>query len=153
MDGRFMGQGILTLRHLTGPGLDRRGFSLIEVMVSMAITLTVTMAILGMFNHAYRLYARSQKLTVATNLATSKLADFRAMTVGAIKAENPKSEARVVNGFQYTLNWSVDDVDVDGDSVVDMVGDLVKISLDVSWTHGDRAHSVSMATMTTGKPQ
>jgi len=148
-----MGQGVLTLRHLTGPGLDRRGFSLVEVLISMAITLTVTMAILGMFNHAYRLYARSQNLTVATNLATSKLADFRAMTVDVIKAQNPKSEARVVNGLQYTLNWSADDVDIDGDSVVDMVGDLVKISLDVSWTHADRAHSVSMATMTTGKPQ
>jgi prepilin-type N-terminal cleavage/methylation domain-containing protein len=148
-----MGEGILTLRNLTGPVSDRRGFSLIEVMVSMAITLTVTMAILGMFSHAYRLYARSQMLTVGTNLAASKLADFRAMTVDAIKAENPKSEARVVNGIQYTLDWSVEDVDVDGDSILDMVGDLVKISLDVSWIHGDRDHSVSMATMTTGKPQ
>jgi Tfp pilus assembly protein PilV len=136
-----------------GPALDRKGFSLIEVVIAMGITLTVTMAILGMFNNAYRLYSKNKRLTVATNLASRKISDFRTMTVDAIKAENPKSETSVVSGIQYALDWTADDVDVDGDSAADMVGDLVKIRLEVKWTLSDGDHRVSMTTMTTGKPE
>lgn len=119
----------------------------------MTITVIVMMAILGMFNQAYRLYARNKRLTVATNLAYSKLADFKAKTVGDIKAENPKDENRVVEGIPYALDWTVSDIDVDGDSTPDLVGNLVKISLDVSYTYRGQVHQVSMATMTTGKPE
>jgi prepilin-type N-terminal cleavage/methylation domain-containing protein len=146
-----MGQGLLAWKE--APRGGGRGFSLIEVVISMAIGLTVTLAILGMFNHAYRIYAGNRRLTAATNLATGKLSDFKTMTVAAIKAESPKSETRVVGGTQYTLDWTVDDVDVDGDSVLDLVGDLVRVKLDVIWTLPDGAHRVSMTTMTTGKPQ
>lgn len=153
MGGRGMGQGFLTVARGRMEAIDRKGFSLIEVVIAMGVTLTVTMAILGMFNNAYRLYSRSQKLTVATNLATRKFADFRAMTVDAIKAENPKSENRVVSGVQYALDWTANDVDVDGDSSADLVGDLVKIQLEVKWTLSDGDHRISMTTMTTGKPE
>lgn len=136
-----------------GPGCDRKGFSLIEVMISMAIALTVTLAILGMFNHAYRIYAGNRRLTVATNLASRKFTEFKAMTVADIKGQTPKSETQVVKGIPYTLDWTADDVDVDGDSTPDLVGDLVKIRLEVKWTLADGDHRVSMATMTTGKPE
>lgn len=153
MDGGGVGQGLLTMAKEKGPVPDRRGFSLIEVVVAMGITLTVTMAILGMFNSAYRLYAKNQRLTVATNLASRKISDFRTMTVDAIKAENPKNETSVVSGVQYALDWTADGVDVDGDGTADMAEDLVKIRLEVKWTMSDGDHRVSMTTMTTGKPE
>lgn len=131
----------------------REGFSLLEAVIAMTITVIVMMAILGMFNQAYRLYARNKRLTVATNLAYSKLADFKAKTVGDIKAEDPKDENRVVDGIPFALDWTVSDIDVDGDSTPDLVGNLVKISLDVSYNYRGQAHQVSMATMTTGKPE
>ena len=148
MDRRIVGEGAVK-RTRTGSG----GFSLLEVLVAMTITVTVMLAILGMFDQAYRLYARNKRLTVATNLAATKLADFKAMTVGAIVAENPKTETIVREGIPYTVNWTVSNVDVDGDSVDDLVGDLVKISLDVNYAYRGGAHRVSMATMTTGVPQ
>lgn len=119
----------------------------------MAITVIVMMAILGMFNQAYRLYAGNRRLTVATNLANGKLGDFKTRTVGDIKSETPKSETRVVEGIPYSLAWVVSDVDIDGDSTADLVGDLVKVKLDVSYDYRGRPHQVSMTTMTTGKPQ
>jgi len=148
MDGRVMGESFLRSR----PASGREGSSLLEVMVAMAITLTVMMAILGMFGHAYRLYAMNKRLTVATNLAYSKLTEFKAMTVGDIKAEDPKDETRTLEGILYTLDWEVSDIDVDGDSAPDMVGDLVKVNLDVNWDYRGSTHRVSMATLTSGKP-
>jgi Tfp pilus assembly protein PilV len=151
MGRRVLGKGAVRTRPWKLQG--REGFSLLEAVIAMTITVIVMMAILGMFNQAYRLYAGSKRLTVATNLACSKLADFKAQTVDDIKAEDPKDKDRVVDGIPFALSWTVSDVDVDGDSTPDMVGNLVKISLDVSYTYRGQAHRVSMATMTTGKPE
>lgn len=129
------------------------GFTLIEALISVGITMTVMLAILGMFTTALKVFDANRELTVGTNLANSKLADFKTMSIGAIKAQNPKSDTVESEGVQFSRTWTVADVDVDNDGDFDMVDDIVKIKLDVDWTYRGRPHTVSLTTLTTGKPQ
>lgn len=151
MDGRIVDQRLLT----GGAGLRHRegGFTLVEAVVSVGIALTVMLAVLTMFGTALRVFDSNRDLTVAANLANSKIADFRTKTVAELKAENPKTDTVTMRGVQYVRSWTVSDIDVDGDSNPDMVDDIVKVDLDVDWTSGGRSRNVSMSTLTTGKPQ
>jgi len=144
-------------RFLTWPGHGvkrggERGFTLVEVMMSMVITMTVLLAILGMFNSSFRIFAQNKRLTAATNLAYGKIADFKTLTLAQIQAQNPKNDTRTVGNVQFTRAWTVSNIDIDGDSVDDLVGDIVKIDLTVAWVHGGQNYDISMSSLTTGRP-
>jgi prepilin-type N-terminal cleavage/methylation domain-containing protein len=143
-----MGKRLLS----TGAGRGRRGFTLIEVMIAMAISVTIMLANLFIFSFAQRTFSESRSLTDATNLAVEKIARFKTKTITQINAENPKSDTTQVNGVAFTRSWTVSNVDVDHDGTSDMTGDIVKIKLDVTWRVMNRNHRIAMATMTTGKP-
>lgn len=145
-----MGKRLLRGRHSPGKVRGKEGFTLIEVMISLVITMTAFLAILAMVNTSFRSYGRGKRLTVATNLASQKLGDFKSMEVAAITGG---SDTVTEGGTPYTRTWTVSDVDYDGDSVPDMTGDIVKVGVTVSWTQGGKDHQVRMATLTTGKPQ
>jgi type II secretory pathway pseudopilin PulG len=147
-------------RLLTWPGSGRErsgetGFTLVEVMMSMVITMTVLLAILGMFNASFRIFAQNKRLTSATNLAYSKTADFKAMTIAQIQDQVPKNDTRTVNDVQYARAWTVSNIDIDDppDGVDDLVGDIVKIDLTVTWVHGGQNYDISMSSLTTGRTQ
>ena len=128
------------------------GFTLIEVIMSLVITMTAFLAILAMMNTSFRSYSRGKRLTEATNLAYEKLQDFKTLDVASISSG---SDVVVPANTQYTRTWTVSEVSLDSnsDGVPDLQGDIVKIDLVVTWAHGGRDYRVSMATMTTGKPE
>lgn len=147
-----MVRGLLRTMAAAGPKGVKDGFTLIEVLMSMVITMTALLAILAMVNTSFRSYSRGKRLTEATNLAYQKLQDFKTVEVAAIA---DGTDVVTPANTQYTRTWTVSDVNLDADSdgVPDLQGDIVKVDLEVTWTHGGRDYRVSMATMTTGKPQ
>jgi prepilin-type N-terminal cleavage/methylation domain-containing protein len=148
----------------------QRGFTLIEVMAAMAITVVVMMANLSMFDTAQKRLAGGRALTKATNIATERINDFKTMTISQIFAAAPTvvvaGPVRRYRGSDsgqflgagetgdlvYTRTWDVSDVDYDHDGVPDMAGDVVKVSVTVTWDLQGKSHAVTMASFTTGKP-
>lgn len=125
------------------------GFTIVEVAIAMAIFMTVMLAVLSMFDTSHRLFAKSRQMTKATNLATDKMADFRLTDLVAIVNGNDTVNAE---GTTFTRTWTVSNVDVDGDTVPDFVGDLKKVDVLITWTFQNDSHQVRMETVTTGKP-
>jgi prepilin-type N-terminal cleavage/methylation domain-containing protein len=66
-----------------------RGFTLVEIMVAMSISIVALLANLFLFNTASKDLAAARSLTDATNLAMEKIADFRSKTIAQIQAETP----------------------------------------------------------------
>ena len=80
-----------------GGGVDRRivspangpshaaepGFTLIEVMIALSLAIVVLLANIYLINTAHEDLARARSITAATNLATGKIADFRARVMDA----------------------------------------------------------------------
>jgi prepilin-type N-terminal cleavage/methylation domain-containing protein len=149
------------------PAAAAPGFTLIETMIAMAISIVVLLANLFLFTTAQKNLATSRALTDATNLATGKIAEFRTMTIAQINASAPTAQAAPnplnarqgsdtvsSGGTTFSRTWLVSAIDLEHASppVADMVGDLVKIRLDVTWTAANKDHHVTMTTFTTGKP-
>ncbi len=127
-----------------------RGFTMIEVMTAMAITIIVMLANLYLFDIARKNLAQSRALTAATNVATSKIAALKATAIAAIASG---SETTTSDGIQFASTWVVSNVDLDHNGTPEMVGDVVKIRLDVGWTLANKGHNLTMATFTTGKSE
>lgn len=229
-----------------------RGFTLIETMIAMSVAITVLLANIYLFNTSQKDFALAKTITEATNLATNRIADFRARvmdaspcfkpgtttpdpglvnygftgngspcTTGDINPDYPgllnedfcsppssrapdfplkaadgpsgtplceapgarnsrfcnpalnpndctvigrteppladqrQKETLAVDGIPFTLAWDVSYVDLDpaASPAADLVGDLVKIKIDVAWMTADKGHHVNMATFTTGRPR
>lgn len=186
------------------PQAGEQGFTLVEVMIALSISIVVLLANIYLINTTNKSNAQASAISAATNLATSKIADFRAMTIVQINAAAPAfqppcppsatpytlnplnrrqgSDISTVDGVQFTRTWVVSDVDLDHngtssdtdvdqngvpdsecDDTPDMVGDVVKIVLDVTWlpqhikistTNQNKGlHHIKMATFVTGRPQ
>lgn len=123
---------------------------MIEVLTAMAITIIVMLANIYLFDIARKNLAQSKALTTATNLATNKIAELKAKDITAIASG---SETTPPDGIRFTSTWVVSSVDLDHDGTPDMVGDVVKIRVDVGWTLADKGHHVTMTTFTTGKSE
>lgn len=159
-------------RVLSAPGARRRrgegGFTLVEVMTATMIGVVALTANLTMFNFAQRDFAYSRGLTEATNEATRVIADFKTRTIAEINnttdlvanglvvgthRETPAlGNCAQIGGRAYCRSWVVSNVDVEPDGTADMVGDIVKVKLTVDWWIGEKRHTVTMSTLTTGKP-
>lgn len=129
---------------------------MIEIMIAMVITITVMLANFYLFDISRKNLARSRALTAATNLATNKLGELKSEAIADIVSGN--EEVWAVDdvdhsGIRFTRNWVVSAVDLDHDGTPDMVGDIVKIRLDVGWTFASEPHHVTMATFTTGRSE
>jgi hypothetical protein len=102
-------------------------------MVAMSISVVVLLANIYLFNTAHRDLSVARSVTVATNLATDKVAEFRAMTIAQIAAAVPPvspvpcpsstrtnplnrrqgSDISVRDGISFTRTWVVASVDLD----------------------------------------
>ena len=85
-----------------------RGFTLIEVMIALAISIAVLFANIYLFNTAHKELARARSITAATNLATSKIADFRARVMDAppcFSANTTTADPSLVN-YAFAGNGS-----------------------------------------------
>jgi len=156
------------------------GFTLVEIVIAMAISIVVLLANSYLINIASRDLAVARSLTDATNLATARIADFRAMTIADINTSSPTVQggANPLNSRQgsdtkcpdcpdsdcihpdcapaatrFTRTWTVSSIDLEHATppVADLVGDLVKIDIAVDWTLRNNRHHITMTSLTTGK--
>ena len=84
-----------------------QGFTLVETMIAMAVAIAVLLANVYLFNRAQKDLAQARAVTAATNLATSKIADFRAMTIDAVNATatiNTGGALYVRRGCEYVTD-------------------------------------------------
>lgn len=142
--------GRLVLRSGGGRRAAQQGFTLIEVMTAMVITITVMLANLYLFDTARKNLAQSRALTAATNLATNKIAELKAKDIAAIVSG---TEITPADDIPFTSTWVVSDVDLDHDGNPEMVDIVVKIKLDVRWTLAGKDHHLTLATFATGKDE
>ena len=75
-----MAKRVLT-GHVGGTLPRESGFTMVEAMIAMGVTMTVLLALLGMFNSAFRVYDKGEDLTIATNLAMRKIGDFKHLQI------------------------------------------------------------------------
>lgn len=61
--------------------LEQRGFTLLEVMIALAIIATVLVALLGLQSRTIRLADRQQKITKATMLAQERMSELEIKTL------------------------------------------------------------------------
>jgi prepilin-type N-terminal cleavage/methylation domain-containing protein len=178
-----MGGGGVDRRVLRSGGAParaaERGFTLIEIMAAMAISIVALLANIYLINTANRDLALARSLTDATNLATTRIADFRAMTIADINATaTPDGGANPLNvrrgsdtqcpdcpdancshadcspsATRFNRSWIVSAIDLEHATppVADLVGDLVKIDVAVDWTLRNKPHHVALTSFTTGK--
>ena len=65
------------------PRAAEQGFTLVETMIAMSISIVVLLANIYLFNTAQKDFALAKSLTEATNLATNRIADFRTRVINA----------------------------------------------------------------------
>ena len=85
-----------------------QGFTLVEVMIALSISIVVLLANIYLLNTAHKDLARARSITAATNLATSKIADFRAQVMDAspcFTANTTTANLGLVN-YGFTGNGS-----------------------------------------------
>lgn len=101
--GRRMTSSAIGLSHAA-----EQGFTLIEVMIALSISIIVLVANISLINRAHKDLARARSITAATNLATSKIADFRARVMDAppcFSANTRTANLALVN-YGFTGNGS-----------------------------------------------
>ena len=82
MGGGGVVRGKLSFRSVLSRDAER-GFTLIETMIAMSIAIVVLLANIYLFNTAQKNFTLAKSVTEATNLATSRIADFRTRVINA----------------------------------------------------------------------
>lgn len=83
---------------------SQRGFTLVEVAVSLLLLTIGIAAAMGMIRSARSAMDSGKKISVAMGLAQSKMEELRSMNFRELESE-PRSGEENVNGF--TRKWSV----------------------------------------------
>jgi type IV pilus assembly protein PilV len=103
---------------------NQGGFTLIEVLIAMAILSFGLLSVAGMQSVAIHVNSSANKLTRATTLAQDKIEELLALpfTHVNLRDQNPDdcemhNEANPPEG--YTLSWCVQGLDTNGDGTVD----------------------------------
>lgn len=120
---------------------NEKGFTLIEILVSLAIIAVALPPLLRAFTHA----AREQKLSAneATALYLLKFQMAQIELEGF--PEIGEEEGEFGEGSRYTWTYSVEDVTSIGEEMSE-IEDLRKITITVNWQEEGRERSLSMVT-------
>ena len=131
-----------------------KGFTLIELVVSIAIVSLLVMTILGMFSFALRTVSENRLLAQAITLGEDKMEIIKNLTydsvgtVGGIPAGAiPQNETAIVNGSAYDLYTLIVYVDDPADGILgtdpsELFGtDYKKIKIQVSWNGPTGSHN------------
>ena len=124
---------------------NQRGFSLVEIMVALAILATLSLGVLGMFQFALFVIAENKARTGAISAANEVIETIRNLpydqigTVGGIVAGViPQQDTILLNNINYNVETSVSYFDDPFDGTValgtDSLGnDYKKIKITIAW--------------------
>ena len=109
---------------------DQRGFTLMEVMISVIILSVALLALAGLQIISIRGNAFGGTMTEAITLAKDKVEDMKQDDWSNVASG---SDTPVVRGMDYARNWQVQ-----------TVNQTKEVTVTVSWDNGN--HQVSLAT-------
>lgn len=113
----------------------RKGFTIIEAVVAVAILSIAFVAIIQIFPGTIGLNTNSKRLTVATHLAQQKLEEFVATPYSYISLESDPSFTNFTESGFYDFAWKA--------KITQEDTDLKKIEVTVSWDNQKGSITVS----------
>lgn len=140
-------------RRLSSSGATR-GFTLLEVMVALSILALALTAIVGINGNAIRSHGYAKRLTIATMLARSKMADLESKFIeeGFTSEFDQRMEGKFSDEGWQDFRWEAEIVkpDIDGKNASSLVESLVeKLAGDAS-DLASEGSSAPVPTMDTG---
>lgn len=118
---------------------SQEGFTLIEVMIAVLLTVIAVMGILGLIHAEARSGNRSRHNTEASVLAAGKMEDLRTQTLSGTGTGSDVSPVdamgSAVTGGMYTRSWSW---------APGTVSNTLSYTTTVTWSEDGQSSSVSM---------
>ena len=133
--------------------MTNKGFTLLEVMVAMAILSIGLVSIMGLFSSGLRSASLSQSYTLATMLARQKMEEIASQQ--EIRAETLGGD---FEGDYSSYNWEVEinpyefreEEDLEEEAKYNnFIIRMFKIITKISWEEGNKKRSVSLVTLKT----
>jgi general secretion pathway protein I len=125
---------------VTRGGLDTRGFTLLEVLVSLAILAGALAVMFQVFSRTLETTADAKSRTIAASLAQSLLA--------RVGSDIPLKEGESAGAFDDDFRWRLRMTPY----LPDHFGEILfvrpyEVSVDVSWDAGSRVQSVHLSSL------
>jgi type II secretion system protein I len=114
---------------MAGPGVQRRGFTLIEVVVATVILASALVAALATFGSELRTLARARETAVAVELAEDRIAAVELFALDRLPNLPDSLEEGTFEVPFDTYRWSVDARAVSGH-------ELAEVVVSVTWPGG-----------------
>jgi type IV pilus assembly protein PilV len=111
---------------------NQRGFSLVEVLISMLIMGVGLLGMNSMIVSVMRATAQSKEISTATVLLQDKMENLKNTSVSVL---TPGKDSRTMGNITYLRQW-----------VISTVGNLKTITVTVNWTSRG-THNVSATTL------
>ena len=116
--------------------LRGKGFTLIEIMVAIAVVAGAFISIYSLFSHTIRAEGVSRFYTVAPMLAQQKMAEI----TGGIVSPGFEVSGDFENHPEY--NWLVSTADVVSDSLGPAVADMKQVDVTISLDNDVRSYTL-----------
>ena len=111
--------------------ISGKGFTLIEVLIVMAIFSIGILAVAALQITSTKGNASARRITEATALAENQIEDLMQLPYSHSDL-NPDNNPHVLTQGPYTINWNATEIDLDADGN----NDSKRIDVTVDWTYG-----------------
>jgi general secretion pathway protein I len=125
------------LKDLPGPSLTAFGFTLLEVMVALAVMSIVLVSVYRMHSQSLTMNAAARFYTLAPLLAQNKIAELEMLSADGFPEDSGDF------GEQYPgYSWRTSLVDVSSEVLGEVANDLKQIDLTISFNDDQFSHSL-----------
>ena len=120
----------------------QRGFTLLEVLIAMAIMAIVLISVYRLHSQTLSMAAATRFYTQAPLLAQSKMAQLEAMSSNAVSGDSGDFGEKFPG-----YGWSVSTEDVSSEALGDAAADLKRIDVTVTLNENDYAYTARLYRM------
>ena len=104
-----------------------RGFSLVEVLIAMAILAVILMTLIGVFIYGYNAISRTKQLATATEICQSEVERIRRLSFDSLSGLSAAfTDPRLATLISGTGTRTLE---------ADIGADIRKLTVSVSWKH------------------